>query len=376
MVTRRAEVVVEGPEVLRPEALALPWLTPALEQTLQVHQGHALLVCGSAGAGALEFVLQLSQAWLCEQAPAGGNVAAASRVAAPSHRRPCGHCGSCRLFLAHTHPDFRLRVPEALSVARGWPVQVDERRKPSRQIRIEEVRQAIEWMSTTSGRGRGKVLALHPVEAMNAASASALLKTLEEPPQGARLVLSTADPALLMPTIRSRCQLLRLNPPSRPVALEWLQHQGVGEADVLLDGAGGMPLTALQWSREGLTGAAWSAAPQAVVRGDASAFSNWSVPRVLDALQKLCHDLGCTLLGGRPRFFPAAHLPAGASLERLTNWFKSLQRVSRHADHPWSEPLLIESLVAEGRGVWEPPTKRRGARGNAALEPAALHSDA
>ena len=376
MVTRRAEVVVEGPEVLRPEALALPWLTPALEQTLQVHRGHALLVCGSAGAGALEFVLQLSQAWLCEQAPAGSDVAAASRVAAPSHRLPCGHCGSCRLFLAHTHPDFRLRVPEALSVARGWPVQVDERRKPSRQIRIEEVRQAIEWMSTTSGRGRGKVLALHPVEAMNAASASALLKTLEEPPQGARLVLSTADPALLMPTIRSRCQLLRLNPPSRPVALAWLQHQGAGEADVLLDGAGGMPLTALQWSREGLTGAAWSAVPRAVVRGDASAFSNWPVPRVLDALQKLCHDLGCTLLGGQPRFFPAAHLPAGASLERLTNWFKSLQRVSRHADHPWSEPLLIESLVAEGRGVWEPPTKRRGARGNSALEPTALHSDA
>ena len=374
--TRRSEAVVEGPEVLRPEALALPWLASALEQTLQVHQGHALLVCGSAGAGALEFVLQLSQAWLCEQTPAVDEMSTASQLARPSARRPCGQCGSCRLFLAHTHPDFRLRVPEALSVARGWPVQVDERRKPSRQIRIEEVRQAIEWMSTTSGRGRGKVLALHPAEAMNAASASALLKTLEEPPQGARLVLSTADPALLMPTIRSRCQLLRLNPPSRPVALEWLHHQGVGEADVLLDGAGGMPLTALQWNREGLTGPAWSAVPQAVVRGDASVFSNWSVPRVLDALQKLCHDAGCALLGGRVRFFPAAQLPSGASLERLTQWFKSLQRVSRHADHPWSEPLLIESLVAEGRGVWEPPTKRRGARGNPGMEQAMLHSEA
>ena len=67
--TRRADAVADGPQPLRPEALALPWLAPMLEETLRTHQGHALLVCGSAGAGALEFVLRLSQAWLCEQPP-------------------------------------------------------------------------------------------------------------------------------------------------------------------------------------------------------------------------------------------------------------------------------------------------------------------
>ena len=375
MVTRRADAVADGPQPLRPEALALPWLAPMLEQTLRTHQGHALLVCGSAGAGALEFVLRLSQAWLCEQPPrstaAVGALEGGLQVASG---RPCGHCGSCRLFLAHTHPDFRLRVPEAVAVSHGWPVQLDERRKPSRQIRIDEVRQAIDWMSTTSGRGQGKVLALHPVEAMNAASASALLKTLEEPPSGARLVLSTADPALLMPTIRSRCQLLRLAPPPRQVALQWLQSQGVADASVLLDGAGGMPLTALQWSQEGLTGSAWASVPQAVARGDASVFGGWPVPRLLDAFQKLCHDAGSTQLGGSARFFPAAQLPAGASLERLTAWFKSLQRVTRHAEHPWSEPLLIESLVAEGRGVWEAQARRRAARASVASEHAPLGS--
>ena len=367
--SRRSDVVADGPQPLHPEALALPWLAPVLDQALRTHRGHALLVCGSAGAGALEFVLRLSQAWLCEQPELGdaarGALEGQLQVASS---RPCGHCGSCRLFLAHTHPDFRLRVPEALAVAHGWPVQLDERRKPSRQIRIEEVRQAIDWMSTTSGRGQGKVLALHPVETMNAASASALLKTLEEPPRGARLVLSTADPALLMPTIRSRCQLFRLAPPPRQVALQWLLSQGVEDAAVLLDGAGGMPLTALQWSQDGLTGSAWASVPQAVAHGDVSAFGGWPVPRVLDALQKLCHDVGSTQLGGVARFFPAAQLPTGASLERLTAWFKSLQRVMRHADHPWSEPLLLESLVAEGRVVWELQGKRRAARGNVAVE--------
>jgi DNA polymerase-3 subunit delta' len=377
VVTRRTEAVADGPQALRPDALALPWLAPVLEQTLRTHQGHALLVCGSAGAGALEFVLRLSQAWLCEHASGDSAApdAAGTRLQTVAGR-PCGYCGSCRLFLAHTHPDFRLRVPEALAVAQGWPVQVDERRKPSRQIRIEEVRQAIDWMSTTSGRGQGKVLALHPVEAMNAASASALLKTLEESPRGARLVLSTADPALLMPTIRSRCQLLRLAPPPRPVALQWLQSQGVVDANVLLDGAGGMPLTALQWSHEGLTASAWASVPQALARGDASAFGGWPVPRVLDAFQKLCHDAGATQLGGSARFFPAAQLPAGASLERLTLWFKSLQRVMRHAEHPWSEPLLMEALVAEGRSVWEAPAKRRPARGSAANERVSMDLEA
>ena len=158
------------------------------------------------------------------------------------------------------------------------------------------------------------------------------------------------------------------------MALQWLQSQGVADASVLLDGAGGMPLTALQWSQEGLTGSAWASVPQAVARGDASVFGGWPVPRLLDAFQKLCHDAGSTQLGGSARFFPAAQLPAGASLERLTAWFKSLQRVTRHAEHPWSEPLLIESLVAEGRGVWEAQARRRAACASVASEHAPLGS--
>lgn len=376
MVTRRAEVAADDIQALRADDLALPWLGPVLTQVLGTHQGHALLICGHAGAGALELVLRLSQAWLCESVAPPGAVTGAADSADTPDLRPCGQCGSCRLFLAHTHPDFRLRVPEALAVARGFPVHVDEKRKPSRQIRIEEVRQAIDWMAKTSGRGQGKVLAIHPAEAMNPASASALLKTLEEPPAGARLVLSTADEGLLMPTILSRCQVVRLTPPPRHQGMQWLERQGVAEAAVLLDGAGGMPLTALQWNREGMTAAAWAAVPQAVARGDAAALSGWPIPRVVDALQKLCHDAGSMQVGGPARFFPAAQVPAGASLERMTQWYTSLQRVMRHAEHPWSEPLLIESLVAEGRAAWESEPRRRPARTGGSEGPAAAVNSA
>lgn len=349
MVTRRSEPAGDAVQALRAEDLALPWLEEPLQQVLARHRGHALLVCGAPGAGALEFLLRLSQAWLCEDRPGPSSLA-------------CGHCGSCRLLLSHAHPDFRLRVPEALAVARSIPVLLDERRKPSRQIRIDEIRQAIDWMSTTSGRGQGKVLALHPAEAMNAASASALLKTLEEPPPGSRLVLSAADPGLLMPTIRSRCQMVRLPPPSRTQALAWLERRGVEDAGVLLDGAGGMPLAALQWSAEGLSAATWRALPQAVAAGDPGPLLGWPIPRALDALQKICHDAGCHIVGSRGRFFPSDKWPAGASLQRLAHWYKSLQGVMAHAEHPWNEALLIESLVAQGRSVWNPEPERRVGR--------------
>lgn len=349
MVTRRADVAAEELQPLNPESLALPWLEAPLRQALGQHRGHALLVCGHAGAGVLEFMLRLSQAWLCEARSSDAALA-------------CGHCGSCRLFLSHTHPDFRLRVPEALAVARGFPIMRDEKRKPSRQIRIDEVRQAMDWMTTTSGRGRGKVLALHPAEAMNAASASALLKTLEEPPPGSRVVLTTADRGLLMPTVVSRCQMLHLAPPPRAQALAWLERQGLDQAEVLLDGAAGMPLTALQWHMEGMTAASWLSLPHALADGDPAPLSGWPIPRVVDALQKLCHDAASRAAGGQARFFPSARWPEGATLERLVQWHKSLLQVMKHAEHPWSEPLLIESLVAQSRAVWHPEPERRAAR--------------
>jgi DNA polymerase-3 subunit delta' len=331
--------------------LPLPWLRAPLDDALQRQRAHALLVHGAPGIGALEFALVLAQAWLCE---APGSAGAA---------RPCGRCPSCRLVQARSHPDLKLRMPEELALAIGWPVSVDEKRKPSRQIRIDEVRDATDWIVTTPARGRAKVLVLHPAEAMNFAAASALLKTLEEPPAGARLVLSAAEPASLMPTIRSRCQRLTLVAPSASVALAWLAGQGVADAAVLLAGAGGRVLDALALHREGLTAQVWAGLPASVASGQAGALAGWPVPRTLETLQKLCHDAMVAAVGGVPRFFPAAAVPASASLPALDLWQRSLQRVRRNADHPWSEPLLVDTLVAEGRAALapaaSPPSRRR-----------------
>ncbi len=323
-------------------ALPLPWLAEPLAAALATHRGHALLVHGAAGVGALPFALVLAQAWLCEDT-------------APSAPRPCGRCGSCRLVQSHVHPDLLVLLPETLRRAHDWPLADDKgegedaKRKPSRQIRINEVRSLIDWATRTSARGRGKVAVLHPAEALNAQSANALLKTLEEPPAGTRLVLTAGDPALLLPTVRSRCQRLRLPAPAPEAAAGWLLAQGVAQPEVLLAASSGRPLDALALVQAGIDAEAWSALPAAVAGGRAAALAGWPVPRAVDALQKLCHDAMARANGGPALYFPTDRVPAGSSWPALASWSLELARIARHEDHPWQEALMIDALVSLGR---------------------------
>lgn len=337
--------------------LPLPWLAGPLQQALHTHQGHALLVHGSPGVGALAFALVLAQSWLCEGA---GQGAVAGRAAAAVAQPACGTCGSCKLFQSHVHPDLLVLMPETLRQLHAWPLSGDKpdaddsKKKPSRQIRIDEVRAMLDWAGKTSSRGLGKVVVLHPAEALNLQSANALLKTLEEPAPGTRLVLTVSDTSTLLPTVRSRCQQLRLGAPAAAEAQAWLAAQGVDEPAALLAACSGRPLDALALAQAGVDAATWARVPQAVARGQAGVFAGWGVPRVLDTLQKVCHDAMAVAAGASARFFPAAALPApakggpAAALTALGAWQAELSRVARHAEHPWNEPLLVEALVTAG----------------------------
>lgn len=320
----------------------LPWLAQPLADVRDRQRGHALIVHGGLGAGLLELSLRLAQAWLCEQPPG-----------------PCDACASCQLVQAHTHPDLRVVMPEAWQEKLQWGADEGDasasadgdsksKKKASRDIKVEAVRQAIDWLHTSSGRGLGKVLVLFPADAMNAVSANALLKTLEEPGQGVRLILAVEDPEHLLPTIRSRCQRLRLSSPSATQALRWLESQGIKDAEMLLRAAGGEPLSAKELAEEGVTGKDWAAIPREVAQGDAKRLSGWPIPRVVKVLQQLCHDAMAVAVGGTPRYFPAESLPRHASLDALGQWAAELRRVGRHEDHPWQAPLLIEALLAQG----------------------------
>ena len=347
-------------------ALPLPWLAQPLADALATQRGHALLVHGSEGIGLLPFVLTLAQAWLCE-----GEDAEVRKTA------PCGHCGSCHLVQSHLHPDLQVLMPELLRRQHDWPLLEDKaesddaKRKPSKQIRINEVRNVIDWVFKTSGRGRGKVVVLHPAEALNLQSANALLKTLEEPPPDTRILLSCADPALLLPTVRSRCQHLRLASPGLPQATAWLAAQGVAQPEVLLTASSGRPLDALALAQAGVLAEHWRALPAAVAQGQPGALQGWPLPRVLDALHKLCHDAMAAAAGAPLSYFPQGSVSASASLPALANWSRELGRVARHDEHPWNEGLMLDALLAAGARALRrsAPTRACATRGFDTLPP-------
>jgi DNA polymerase III subunit delta' len=324
-------------------ALPLPWLEAPLRQALATQRAHALLVHGPQGVGQFELSLTLAQAWLCEGEPS---------------RRPCGKCASCKLVQARSHPDLLVLLPEALRESLGWAGSGDEgeggddkggKRKPSKEIRVDEVRQAIAFAQTTSARGRGKVVVIHPAERMNGISANALLKTLEEPPGNARLVLSSASPDALLPTIRSRCQAVPLGLPERAQASRWLAEQSVVQPEVLLAATGGQPQDALEWLQQGIDARQWLALPQQIARGDVGTLGAWPLPRVVDMLLKLCHDAMRVAAGSAPRYFPTSAMPPAASPAALSAWARELQQAARNAEHPWNAGLMVESLTQQAR---------------------------
>ena len=88
-----------------------------------------------------------------------------------------------------------------------------------------------------------------------------------------------------------------------------------------------------------------------MARGDVSAVAGWAPPDVVDALQKLCHDLLATGAGAAPRFFAAADLPRGASARALSAWSRELMQAARTAEHPFHAGLMLESLVSRARSA-------------------------
>lgn len=318
----------------------LPWLAEPLATARTFDRSHAMLIHGPAGVGHLEFAGLLAQAWLCEE----------------PGQAPCGTCGSCHLVSQRAHPDLHILVPDALRVALGW--QGDDEgagrsdAKPSREIRVDAVRQAIDWSHRTTGRARGKALIIHPADQLNTASANALLKTLEEPAGRMRLWLTTTDPERLLPTVRSRCQHLHLGAPDAASACTWLRGRGLAHPEALLALAGGSPLLALELAAEGVDADWIGALPMAVARGDARLLLGRNVARVVDVLFKLAHDLQVRSFGAPARFIMAAKWPASPSLDALAHWQRELWRVARHDEHPWNAALLIESLVTQAASLW------------------------
>lgn len=145
------------------------------------------------------------------------------------------------------------RMQSMLDAGSHPDLQVLQSPEEGKAIRVDAVRELIDFLNLTAQYGRYKVAIIEPAEAMNRHAANTLLKTLEEPPARSLLILVSGQPARLPVTIRSRCQKLDLTPHSGPETIQWLQQNMTNEqADpaVLLAIADSAPLAALDLSEE------------------------------------------------------------------------------------------------------------------------------
>ena len=177
-------------------AAPLPWQTESwLSLGGLIDQDrlpHAIQLVGPEHIGKRHFQHALAQRLLCDTVVAG---------------TACGQCRSCNLMAAGTHPDY-LEVTAL---------------EDSRVIKVDQVRHLIDFAMRTASMGGRKVVLLGPTEIMNISASNALLKCLEEPPEGTHLLLFAHQVSAIPATVRSRCQTVSLPFPPRVDSLAWLE---------------------------------------------------------------------------------------------------------------------------------------------------------
>ncbi|TWT49152.1 DNA polymerase III subunit tau [Rubripirellula amarantea] len=172
----------------------------------------SFLIVGSPGIGKRTVATLLARTLLCQKSD-------------PQAMNPCGVCPSCQQVIAGTHPDVvRAKKPDGKSLI---PLETligpPEARMQEGFCRDLRLRPSV---------GTRKVAILEDADFLNEEGANCLLKTLEEPPSGAVVILIGTSEQKQLPTIRSRCQILRLGPLSDSDAKELLrQHHQIEASD-------------------------------------------------------------------------------------------------------------------------------------------------
>lgn len=207
-------------------AEAYPWQEQLWQQLAgRAQHAHAYLLHGPIGIGKRALAERLMASLLCQR---------------PEGLEACGHCKSCLLLAAGSHPDNYVLEPEEADKA----------------IKVDQVRDLVSFVVQTAQMGGRKVVLIEPVESMNINAANALLKSLEEPSGNTVLLLVSHQPSRLLPTVKSRCVQQACPLPSEEMSLIWLAKAlpecSESERFELLTLAAGSPLAAVSLQAQGV----------------------------------------------------------------------------------------------------------------------------
>ncbi len=310
---------------------------------------HAYLMHGPAGIGKFDFARYFSKSLLCSEK----NSSAA-----------CGLCASCNWFNEDSHPDFKLISPEQEDEGEGDTVALKKTKKKT-QISVAQIRDLADFTGLSSHRSGGmRIILIYPAEALNNASANALLKMLEEPAPGVVFLLVSHQIQRLLPTVVSRCQKINMPLPSTEASLAWLAEQGLSNAEQQLQYFAGSPLKAIS---DALQFSQSKDFVQLLAQGEklsahiaAPALMAHSAETGITALQKWLYDLFLVKHAKEVRYHTAhakalEALAARVDLGKLMQLQKSLNELRKLALHPLNHELQIEALLVDYTRIFSKP---------------------
>jgi DNA polymerase-3 subunit delta' len=275
----------------------------------------------------------------------------------------CGQCPGCRYAVAGQHPDLMRLELSTVDEETGEFGAVET-------IAIDRVRALTDFVQLTSHRQRAKVAVIAPAERMTIAAANALLKTLEEPPAGTCLILVSAQPGRLWPTILSRCRKFAAPIPTAGESEAWLAAHGVADPALALAQAAGAPYSALAHAdplaqSERRAWLAALAAPERIsvlvlaARIDAGGKDERRsrLAQAIDWLEAWTADLARMAAGGTARRNPDSAAPLALLAPRvapiaLFRYHRSLLRQRALLAHPLSPRLVAEALLIDYRSLF------------------------
>jgi len=190
------------------------------------HLPHALLLQGAENTGKLKFANSVVKSLLCE---------AQDKQDQPDEQDncvACHQCRSCKTYAANSNPDY---------------LHIDLI-EDKQQISIDQIRAMNVFLTLSRSFNTYRVVLISNAERMNKNAANGLLKSLEEPADNSVIILLTSQASVLLPTIKSRCQILHLPTPNKQQTIEWLQHKTGKNSQFQqeLEIAQGKPLAALE----------------------------------------------------------------------------------------------------------------------------------
>jgi DNA polymerase III subunit delta' len=303
---------------------------------------HAYLFTGADGVGKRTLAVQFARAINCEEPPAPGDL--------------CGRCRSCRLIASGKHPDLFHLQPEGSGA----------------RIPIDSTRELIQAVTLKPIEARRRIALLTDFQRALPNAANALLKTIEEPPPSALLLLTAESADELLPTIVSRCRVVPLRPLTETAVAQALQERwkmAPARAELLARLSGGR----LGWAVEHAQIEDWDAEREAlfqawsqILRGNRfarfalaqkTAVGREETRETLQVWQSFAHDLLLRTISEDAEvtnidfLAPLEKLAAGVSPDRARRWLSALRRAEEQIDHNANVRLALEAAFLDAPSV-------------------------